>query len=122
MVQLSEINYKSEFEKFEEGNYQIKQYKSNALARTLDNYSANMSQAVFREITDTVDFVTLKINRIVRGDTDLNVGSSEEVYIAGSNHAIFVDIPEGNVDIVISACLKVSNHCTVNMVVTDIEV
>ena len=87
--------FKSEFEKFEEGSYQIKLYRSGALGRTLDNYSANMSQAVFREISDTVDFVTLKINRIVRGDTDLNVGSSEEVYIAGSNHAIFVDIPEG---------------------------
>ncbi len=89
--------FKNEFEKkSEEGSYQMKLYKSNGLGRTLDNYSANMSSAVFREVSSASgNLVSLSVNCVLRGDNAQTFSSYQIDYLSGSNYAIFVDIPEG---------------------------
>ena len=70
-------------------------YKSNGLARTLDNFSANTNEsAKFSKIADN-NIINLNINCIAYdGETEIVKSTSQTIYLAGSNHAVFVDIPE----------------------------
>lgn len=87
---------KNEFDRVVDGDLSpIILYKSNGLGRTLNNYSANFSSAVFNAISNSGNVVTLNVNCITKGVEGRTFDSFQIDYLSGSNHAIFVDIPEG---------------------------
>ncbi len=70
-------------------------YRSSALSRTMNNYSANLNSAIFISKNTENYRITLDIVALDSADIDSIIYSKSVSFLTGSNHAIFVDIPSG---------------------------
>ena len=85
--------FKNEFERLEEDDDKSPIVLYGRNSRYMDNFTANMSSTNFSVKSSEGNFITLKVQCVTEGG--VVVSSYQEVYLSGTNHAIFVDIPEG---------------------------